>query len=332
MIVDFHNHMIPESFLDKLARYGGPYGIELGKDKLGRKLIVVNGIVTTVVVDKMHRPETRIPDMDANGVDVQAISFSAWTRILNHFPPEMAVELAAAANEEMVAIVKTNPSRFAGMATVSLHDVESAIAEVTRAVRQLGLRAVIVMSNFKGKNLDDQEFWPFYQRIQELEIPMFVHPSNPIGYSAVAQYRLAAIMGFEFDLAIGLARLVFGGVLEAYPRLKVVVAHLAGVLPFLVARIENGYNHYSKEDFAGLSRPPMEYLRNVYLDTVSFHVPALTCTYADWGAGRMVMGSDYPHVIGDLARGVTSIEAMSIPPAEKRMILGNNAAALLKIS
>ena len=329
MIVDFHNHMIPDNILEKIEKYGRPYGVELGKDQIGRKVIAVNGIITTVVIDKMRRPETRIPDMDANGVDVQAISFSAWTRVLNHFPPELATELAVAANEEMASIVKTSPSRFVGMATVALHDVDAAVAEVTRAVRDLDLRAVIVMSNFKGKNLDAQEFWPFYRRIEELGVPLFIHPSNPIGYSAVSEYRLAPILGFEFDLAVAIMRLVFGGVLEEYPNLKVVVAHLAGVLPFLMARVENGYKYLGEK--WKISKPPMEYLKNVYLDTVSFHVPALMCTYADWNARRLVMGSDYPHVVGDLVRAVTSIREMAIPEDEKKMILGENAASILKI-
>jgi aminocarboxymuconate-semialdehyde decarboxylase len=144
-------------------------------------------------------------------------------------------------------------------------------------------------------------------------------------------YRLAPMIGFEMDLCLATVRIVMGGILKDFPNLKFIISHLGGAVPYLTERIENCFRAYP-ECKVNIQDSPRNYLKKIYIDTVSFHPPALMCAYAFPGPERLIMGSDYPHVIGDIERAVSSIQDLDIPEADKQLIFSGNLKRLIKLS
>ncbi len=198
-------------------------------------------------------------------------------------------------------------------------------------MRELGARGIILGSNIDGIPLDHREFRPFFARVAELDIPILVHPMTPPGNEAMNDYRLAPMIGFEMDLCLATVRIVMGGILKDFPNLKFIISHLGGAVPYLTERIENCFRAYP-ECKVNIQDSPRNYLKKIYIDTVSFHPPALMCAYAFPGPDRLILGSDYPHVIGDIERAVSSIQDLDIPEADKQLIFSGNLKRLIKLS
>jgi aminocarboxymuconate-semialdehyde decarboxylase len=325
MKIDMHNHFYPAAYLKAVENVESSLTIE--EDDWGRRVITDGGVRIVTITEPMTDPARRIEDMDRCGVDMQIISLTAPS--VNFVDAEQGLELSRAANEGIAEVVSLYPNRFVGLASVPLKNVDLACMELERAVSELGLRGVCIGSNIAGTQLDAPQLVTFYQKVAELDVPLFIHPMTPAGAEVMKQYRLAPIIGFEFDLTLALCRLVYSGIMELVPGLKIVISHLGGAIPYLFERIDNGYRAYP-ECSENLSLLPTEYMKKVYYDTVSFFQPALLCAYEAVGAERLVMGSDYPHVIGDLERAVTTIQEMNIPQGDKETILGN-AGRLLKL-
>lgn len=179
--------------------------------------------------------------------------------------------------------------------------------------------------------MDSLEFRPFFSRVDELNIPILIHPMTPAGNDSMNDYRLAPMIGFEMDLCLATIRIIMSGILRDYPSLKFIISHLGGAIPYLIERIENCFRAYP-ECKVNIQDSPKTYLKKLYLDTVSFHKPALMCAYAFHGPKHLVLGSDYPHVIGDIKRSVSSIEDLDIPDEQKEWIFSGNLRKLLRIS
>jgi len=191
----------------------------------------------------------------------------------------------------------------------------------------LNFQGACIGTNINGMGLDNELLYPF----------MSVYPTTicPSTYTLVhlrirrpyKDYRLGPMVGFEIELCIAVVRLVMGGVLEKFPNLKFIVSHLGGAIPYLAGRIDSCYKSYP-ECQENISRSPKDYLKEIYYDTVSFFEPALMCAYSFVGGQRLVLGSDYPHVIGDIREAITSIENLKIPQDEKEMIYSGNILRL----
>ena len=233
-------------------------------------------------------------------------------------------------NDGIAKAVRKYPKQFQGLAMLPLIDTKLALKELDRAVQDLGFKGMCMLTNVAGKMVDSEFLLPVYARAQELGVPIFIHPTTPLGAQVMQEWRLAIILGFEFDIVLSATRLAYAGVLEKFPELNFVISHLGAGIPFLAGRIDRGYN----DPTCGIKtkKPTSEYLRDLYCDTVSFYQPALAMAYEFYGAGRMVLGSDFPLIIGDLPAAVPSIEAMPIPKREKDKILGDNVIQLLKLS
>jgi aminocarboxymuconate-semialdehyde decarboxylase len=245
-------------------------------------------------------------------------------------PPDLGLALTRLHNDEIAKIVRAHPDRFVGFAAVPLQAPALAIAELERAA-DLGLRGIGIGSNVHGRPLDHEDFWPFYARAEALDLPIFIHPINPLGQPGIHDYRLDLIVGFPMDTTIAAVRLIYGGVLERFPRLRLCLAHLGGALPFLRERVVIGYQ-VGAIFGAGIkiTKSPEAYLERFWLDSVSYYDPAMLCGTAAVGVDRIVMGSDAPFAVGDLARSVESIRALTfLPLADRERILGENAVAFL---
>jgi aminocarboxymuconate-semialdehyde decarboxylase len=325
MIIDWHNHFYPEAYLKGLKEESSYARVE--RDAQGRLLIHYEGDYNVVVGPHIDLAE-RIRGMDRGGIDMQVLTLT--TPSVERERPETGVRLARMANDGYSRIVEDHPDRFTALAALPLQDPPAAADELERAVKELGLRGGTLMSNVAGKPLDAKELVPVYERAVKLDVPLYIHPTSPINNRAMEDYRLVPILGFGVDTSLAVLRLLFSGTLERLPKLKLVASHLGGVYPYLRGRIETGYRAYP-ECKENISKPPDHYLKRVWVDSIIYDNDVLMSTLTYLGPGKIVLGSDDPHQIGDIGKAVGRIKALKIPEEEKQMILGENSAKLLKL-
>jgi aminocarboxymuconate-semialdehyde decarboxylase len=323
--IDFHNHFYPRAYLDELGK-GRGYAI-VERDAHGRLLIHYEGDYNIVVGPHIDL-EARLEDMNRCGIDMQVLTLT--TPSVERESPERGIRLAELANDGFGEIVERHPDRFTALAALPLQDPGAAADELERGVRECGLSGGTLMSNVGGRPLDSEEFMPVYEAAVRLDVPLFIHPTSPINSKAMVDYRLVPILGFGVDTTLLVLRLVFGGVLKRLPGLKLVASHLGGVFPYLRGRIETGFNAYP-ECKAHISEPPSKYLKRIWMDSIIYDQDVLMSAIAFSGAEKIVLGSDHPHQIGDIANAVERIKKLDINEGDKEKILGGNAAELLKL-
>ena len=325
MIVDFHNHYYPEAYLTRIER--GDTSARLERDAKGRLLLHYPGDYNVIVPG--HRDiDERIRIMDEHGVDVQA--FSLTTPGVHVEDPGTGVSLAWLVNDAFAEAAARYPGRFAPLAALPLQDPAAAVAEFERAITTLGHRGALLFSNVNGRPLDDPAYFPLFEKAVELDVPLFLHPTNPAAIEFIADYRLTAILGFLFDTTVAVTRLVFAGVFEKLPELKLVLGHLGGTMPWVAERADRGYEAYT-ECRKHISRPPTEYFRRLWIDTVNFQPHALRMAVEFMETDRLVLGTDYPHEVGNVSRALQAVRGLPIGEDEQTAILGGNAAGLLRL-
>ncbi|MDP3878728.1 MAG: amidohydrolase family protein [Dehalococcoidales bacterium] len=326
MKIDLHAHLIPRDCLDMTDKNGRKFGLTLGRDASGREVLASAGRPSSTTVAEMCDPEYRIQDMDKIGLDMQVISV-APTNIFYDFDAEEGLGFARRYNDGIAEVVRDYPDRFLGMATLPMQAVDKAVLEMERSVRELGLKAVEIISNINGKNLDEPEFWPFYEKAQEMGVLIYVHPMRVAGADRMKKYWLANLVGNPLDTTIAVASIIFGGILEKFPRLKFLFSHAGGYAPFIRGRWEHGYQYI--DECRSIPRPPGEYFKQIYFDTIIHFGPALAYLVDTVGADKVVLGSDYPFAMGDPDPVATVRNAPGIPAADKELILERTSAALL---
>jgi aminocarboxymuconate-semialdehyde decarboxylase len=325
MNIDVHNHFYPEAYMEELGKGGGYARVE--RDAQGRLLIHYEGDYNIVVGPHIDI-EDRLKAMDRCGVEMHVLTLT--TPSVEREAPEKGVRLAELANDGFSQVVEKYPERFQAFAALPLQVPEAAAEELERAVKELGLRGGTLMTNVDGKPLDLDEFMPVYEKAVELDVPLFIHPTSPINSKAMEDYRLVPILGFGVDTSVAVLRLVFSGVLKKLPRLKLIASHLGGVYPYLRGRIEIGFKAYP-ECKVNIEEPPSTYLNKIWMDSIIYDEDVLMSTLAYSGAEKIVLGSDHPHQIGDMANAVERIERLDISDEDKERILWKNAAELLKM-
>ena len=315
--VDIHAHFYPADYLEAVGRTAGE--ISLRTEPTGRRVFCRGEAKVAAVNPPAVDPALRLQAMDEAGAHVQALSLTFPS--VNFLPPRQGADLARVANAALAGVAKASGGRFVGLAAVPQKDAALAVAELTRAVEDLGLRGAIVFTNIDGVYLDDPSQGPLLERAAALGVPLLLHPMAPPSARGMADYWLTPILGMEFEVMLALGRLVFTGALERLPHLCLVASHLGGGLPFLQGRMDHGYRVHP-DCRQHIPRPPSAYLRQVYYDAVAFHPPALRCAVESVGADRLVLGSDYPQAMGDLAGTVKAIEELDLPAGEREAILG----------
>jgi aminocarboxymuconate-semialdehyde decarboxylase len=325
MNIDFHAHFYPEDYLKKLEASQGDVRIET--DAKGQRWILSMGAKAGPITPDFFDIDTRVERITEHRVDMQILS-SPHPGV-DRFSPEESADMSRAINDGIAKAMRKSPKHFQGIAMLPLIDSKLALKELDRAVLDLGMKGLCMLSNVAGKMLDADFLLPIYERAQQLGVPIFIHPTTPLGAQVMQEWRLAIILGFEFDIVLSATRLAYSGILESFPELNFVISHLGAGIPFLAGRIDRGY--FDPTCGIKTKKPTSEYLRDLYCDTVSFYQPALALAYEFYGASRMLLGSDFPLIIGDLPAAVPSIEAMPIPKREKEKILGENVIQLLKL-
>ncbi|HWT82613.1 MAG TPA: amidohydrolase family protein [Candidatus Methylomirabilis sp.] len=327
MIIDLHAHYVPRSFLEAIEKEGGPFGATLRRDG-DDPTILLGGRPYGPITRHYHETKPRLAEMDKAGVDMQVLSLNP--PMVYWADAGVGSRLARLYNDELAAAVAGRPDRLAGLATVPLQDVPAAVEELTRAVRQLGLRGVYIGSNICGKDLDHPDLFPFFETAEALRVPVFIHPIDILGVERLRAYYLHNGLGNPFDTAVAAARLIFGGVLSRLPRLQVCLAHAGGALPYLIGRLDR-VHRVRAEARGNLRRAPSTYLRRFTFDTITHHEPALRYLIGLVGADRVALGTDYRFDMGtaDPVGAVRGLRPLS--RADRSAILGGVAARLLKL-
>jgi aminocarboxymuconate-semialdehyde decarboxylase len=324
-VVDFHNHFYPPAYLDALK--AGKSNVRVVVDPDGNPVLHYPGDYNVAV--QGHRDIAyRESVLERDGVDVQVLTLT--TPGTHVEAPGRAVELARLVNDAFRDVAKSRGKHFTALATLPLNDPAASVAELTRAVKELGLKGAMLFSNVNGVALADARFEPLYRAANELEAVLHIHPTNPVGVEAMTDYWLMPLVGFPWDTTLAAAKLVFAGVVERYPAIRWVLGHLGGAIPYIAERLDRGYRAF-RECRAHITRPPSEYLRTFYLDTVNFDPGALRLAIAFAGADHLLAGSDYPHQIGSIPAMLGSIRGLDVSERDRNLILGGNAARLLEI-
>ena len=324
-VIDFHNHFYPPEYLEALRT--GPTAVKVWTDADGNPVLGYPGDYNVAV--QGHRDIAyRDQVLEREGVDMQVLSFTTpGTHIET---PARAVALARLVNDAFAAVVRARGTRFTALATLPLNDPMASAAELERAVTQLGLRGAMLFSNANGVALADARFTPLYRTANRLGAVLYIHPTNPVGVEAMTEYWLMPLVGFLFDTTLAAAQLVFSGVVERFPRIRWVLGHLGGAIPYLAERLDRGYEAFP-ECREHIRAAPSEYLKGFYYDTVNFDPKALRLAVDFAGARQILAGSDYPHRIGSLRAMRESLSRLDVSPEDRALILGGNAARLLGV-
>ncbi len=324
-VIDFHNHYYPPAYLDALR--SGPSTVKVTIDADGNPCLHYPGDYNVAVPG--HRDiDYRERVLIEHHVDTQVITLT--TPGTHVETPDAAVRLARLVNDAFAQVIASKKGRFTALATLPLNDPRASVAEFERATRQLGLRGAMLFSNVNGLALADQRFWPLYEAANQQEAVLYIHPTNPVNVEAMQEYWLMPLVGFLFDTTLAAANLVFAGVPERYPKIRWVLCHLGGAIPYLVERLDRGFEAF-EDCRAHIQRPPSDYLKNFYYDTVNFNPRALELAIAFAGVDHILAGSDYPHQIGSIPKMLESINALKISDHDKAAIFGGNAARLLDL-
>ena len=325
-IIDFHNHFYPPAYLEALR--SGSSAVQVDIDEDGNPRIYYPGDYNIAVPG--HRDiDYREQVLKDHGVDTQVITLT--TPGTHVETPATAVKFASLVNDAFAGIIRDKRGRFSALATLPLNDPAASVAELRRATTQLGLRGAMLFSNVNGVGLDDRRFWPIYEAAHELGAVLYIHPTHPVGVEAMTDYWLMPLVGFLCDTTLAAAKIVYSGVVERFPRIQWALCHMGGAIPYLAERLDRGFEAF-RECRAHISRPPTEYLKRFYYDTVNFNPQAIQLAIAFAGVDRILAGSDYPHQIGSIPKMLSSLQALDISSADRAAILGGNAARLLGLA
>jgi aminocarboxymuconate-semialdehyde decarboxylase len=281
------------------------------------------------ILPKLTDPDERLRDMDRMGIDVQVLAtfvsqFYYWT------DPDLGARLSRLQNDNLAEIANAHPDRFAAIGTVPLQDTGKAVAELEHVVSELGFNGVQISSNVAGADLDDPRFLPFFARAQELGAVVLIHPNGFTEGRRFTDYFLVNVIGNPLDSTMALTRLIFAGVLERLPDLKLCVVHGGGYLPSYWARMDHAFE-VRPECRARISEPPSTYLRRVHFDTMVFDPGLLAHLVEFAGAERVLLGTDYPFDMGeDDPLGL--IDDAGLPGDDVARIRGGNALGLFGLA
>jgi predicted TIM-barrel fold metal-dependent hydrolase len=322
MVIDFQHHYIPV----ELAKKRGLYS------ETGHMMLQEGGLRATTMHPRLYDLNLQVEDMAQAGVDISVLScLLGWSAPLDE---------CRFINDDLAAIQKNYPRRFVGLAQAPVLEGKPALAELRRAITDLGLHGVTITSQIRGLSLDAPQLYDLYELVCRLDVPVFVHPALvPTGYQHLQDYDLPRVLGREVDLTVATTRLIAGGIFDRYPELKIVIAHFGGGIAAVKERlIGKGYR------FGTLKRPFTEYYDRVYFDMAGFEggSVALHCALAGIRPERLVFATDYPQdftgVNTDTGKGMAEIgkyiEAIRCLPLREgscEAILGETAARLLKL-
>jgi aminocarboxymuconate-semialdehyde decarboxylase len=324
-IVDFHNHYYPPEYVDALRTSASV--VKVTYDDEGNPCVHYPGDYNILVPG--HRDiEYRQRVLEGHGVTTQVLTFT--TPGVHVEPPDVAVRLAREINDSFARVVRSHRGRFTALATLPLNDPGASVLELERAMTHLRLPGAMVFSNVNHVALADERFAPLWKKADELGAVIYIHPTDPAGVEAMLDYWLMPLVGFLMDTTLAASRLVFSGVVARHPRIRWVLTHMGGAIPYLAERLDRGYRAFA-DCREHIDQPPTEYLKHFYYDTVNFNPAAVRLALDFAGPDRILAGSDYPHQIGSIPLMIETIKKLDVTEDVRAKIFGGNAAALLRL-
>jgi aminocarboxymuconate-semialdehyde decarboxylase len=314
--IDVHTHILPPELPDLKRRYGYGGFVALERQGAGCTRMTIDGETFREVDARTFEPETRLRDCDRDGVSVQVLStvpvmFSYWAK------PEDTLDLSRLLNDHIAGVCAAHPARFVGLGTLPLQAPDLAVRELERCVRQLGLPGVEIGTHVNGTNLDAPELFPVFEAAAELGAAVFVHPWDMMGRDRMGKYCLPWLVGMPAETAVAICSMIFGGVIERLPRLRICFAHGGGAFPGTFGRIEHGYRERPDLCAVHTTLSPRDTLGRFYLDSL-VHDPALLRYLVELvGSSRVALGTDYPFPLGERVPGAL-IESVPEFTAEVR--------------
>jgi aminocarboxymuconate-semialdehyde decarboxylase len=324
MKLDLHTHFYTDEYFQKVRDLPSEFSFD--KSPSGQTIITYRGARFFGVTPAMTNVSQRLEDMDRVGIDVEVVSLS--TPNVFFTGAEHQPEVARMINDSYAELIAKHPQRFKGFASIPMDAPDEALRELHRAINELKLNGVILLSNIGGKALTSPQYRPFFEEANRMKLCIFLHPMLPANSEPFKEYVLGPIIGFPFDTSLAVARMCYDGMFADFPEIRWIIGHLGGAIPYLMERMDNGFRDF-EECRSKIDQLPSTYLKRLYYDTVSFSPHTLKMVHGMVGADHMVMGSDYPHLLGSIDRAVPSIEGMEITEVEKRKILSGTALSIL---
>jgi aminocarboxymuconate-semialdehyde decarboxylase len=322
MKIDLHTHILPKNWPDLRDRYGYGGFVQLEHHGPGCARMTIDGNSFREIEANCWDPERRLDDCARHGIDVQVLStvpvmFSYWAK------PRDTLDLARLLNDHLAEVVRAHPRRFAGLGTLPLQDPDLAVPELERCVRDLGLSGVQIGTHINGQNLDHPDLFPVFAAAERLGAAVFVHPWDMLAKERMEKYWLRWLVGMPAETSLAICSVIFGGVLERLPRLRIAFAHGGGSFPGTVGRINHGFQ--ARPDLCAAENPvsPRDYLGRFYLDSLVHDADALRTLVRLVGPERIALGTDYPFPLGEAEPG-RLIESMTdlSSEARERMLAG----------
>lgn len=317
--IDIHTHILPREiprFAQKFG-YGGFICLDHHAPCKAR-MVRDDGRFFREIESNCWDPQARIKDCDTHGVSVQVLStvpvmFSYWTK------PHDGLEVARFLNDHLAEVVQANPARFVGLGTLPMQDPELAIAELERCMKTLGLKGVQIGSHVGSLNLDDPRLFPVFQAAERLGAAVFVHPWDMLGEDRMTKYWLPWLVGMPAELALAITSMIFGGVFERLPKLRVCFAHGGGAFPGTLGRIDHGF--HARPDLCAVDNPvsPRDSLKRFYVDSLVHDSGTLRFLIRTFGEIQIALGTDYPFPLGELEPGklIESLSDLSVASRER---------------
>ncbi len=327
--VDIHTHILPEHWPDLKERYGYGGFVQIEHHRCGAARLLRDGEVFREIQANCWDPVLRLSDCDRTEVQVQVLSpvpvmFSYWAR------PQHTLDLARLLNDHIAATVAAHSRRFVGLGTLPMQAPDLAIAELERCMGALGLVGIEIGSHVNTWNLDDGNLYPIFEAAQSLGAAIFVHPWEMLGRERMPKYWLPWLVGMPAETSLAICSMIFGGVLERLPRLRVAFAHGGGAFPATIGRIEHGYK--VRPDLCAVDNAvnPRAYLGRIYLDSLVHEPLMLRYLIELCGAERIALGSDYPFPLGEPEPG-RLIESAGLDEATRGRLLHGTALEWLQL-